>query len=164
MFKKLCTKIYIKKCLAKSYKYHQAHLWITWEFHLANISDWNLKPCCGFRRRGEWPETCLFIYFSPLLISETSELVQPPWHTQASEAITETKFLGASSPIESCIGFRKDCLSWEGGDMISYPQERASPFWRRPEKDLTEGLLRRRGGQREEGAAGWEPQPSPSSG
>lgn len=29
MFKKVCTKIYIKKCLAKCYKHHQAHLWIT---------------------------------------------------------------------------------------------------------------------------------------
>lgn len=30
MFKKVCTKIYIKKkCLAKRYKHHQAHLWIT---------------------------------------------------------------------------------------------------------------------------------------
>lgn len=36
------------------------------------------------------------------------------------------------------------------------------PFWRRPEKDLTEGL-QRRDGQREEGATGWEPLRSPSS-
>lgn len=33
-----------------------------WKCHLANSSDWNLKPCCGFRG-GQWQDAGLFIDF-----------------------------------------------------------------------------------------------------
>lgn len=74
----------------------------TWKFQLANISDWNLKPCVA-SGTGVSDKRLLYSFTFLLLISETSEFVQPPWHIQASEAITETKFLKANSQIENCI-------------------------------------------------------------
>lgn len=44
-FKK-CTKIYVKKCLAKSYKYHQGHLWITGAYEVSSCP--HLEPWCSF--------------------------------------------------------------------------------------------------------------------
>lgn len=134
----------------------------TWKFQLANISDWNLKPCVA-SGTGVSDKRLLYSFTFLLLISETSEFVQPPWHIQASEAITETKFLKANSQIENCIWFCKDlCFVGRQRHDLTWPRRGPVPFWRRPEKDPTEG----RGGEEGKGgkgAVGWEPQQSPFS-
>lgn len=38
------------------------------------------------------------------------------------------QFLKEGSQIEIAFDFAKICLSWEGGDAVSMPQEEASPI------------------------------------
>lgn len=51
---KNCAQKYIKNALQEvtnSTRPICGYIYVQ-KFHLANISDWNLKPCCGFRSRG----------------------------------------------------------------------------------------------------------------
>lgn len=106
----------------------------------------------------------IHLFFS-LLISETSGCLISEslrglckLQRQSQNQIPQKEF-GSKIAFDSA----KTCISREGRDRMAHPARRGpAPFWRRPEKILTEGLSRR-GGRREEGAAGQQPQRSLSS-
>lgn len=79
-FKKIVHEnIYI--CLAKSYKYHQAHLWIPFmhgNFILPTFLI-GTRNCAVASGGGVSGQSLVYSSIFSLLISETSEFVEPPW-------------------------------------------------------------------------------------
>lgn len=129
--KKMCTKIY-KKMPCKKLQIPPGpsvdHIY-AWQCHFANVSDWNLKPCCGFRRKGQWQDAHLFIFFFffSFLISETSEFVEPRGlykpQRQSQKPNSSKQVLRLKISFDSA----KTSLSTEGGDMISHPPGQGQP-------------------------------------
>lgn len=89
---KNCAQKYIKKCLAKSYKYHQARLWITFMGGNFTLPAYLIVAVVASGAGVSGKRLVYSLNCSPQ-ISENLAFVEPPGHTQASEAITETEFL-----------------------------------------------------------------------
>jgi hypothetical protein len=97
----MCTKIYIKmpcKKLQIPPGPSVDHMY-TGNFHLAHISDWNLNSLLWLQEERIHVKMWIHSFVFSLLISETSEFVELPWYTQASEAIRGTNLLEASDLI-----------------------------------------------------------------
>lgn len=137
---------------------------ICMEFYLAGISDWNLKHCVASGGRVSVRGLFILFYFH-FWFQKPQGLYClhgiPDFRGNHSNLTPESKLSGWKVEIDWKLHLILQ-LSFVGrwrNDLTPLRRE-AATFWRRQEKDLTEGLTRR-GERREERAAGRSPSHHP---
>lgn len=142
MFKKVCTKIYKKKCLAKRYKQHQAHLWIT--FRGGNFTLPASRIELLWLQEQELVVRGAFIHlictsgFRKQHLQSLRGTHMPQRQSLKPDSSKNALRLKLHLSLQRLVSHGK------GGHGVPRPG-RPAPLWGKLEQILTEGLSRREG-------------------